>query len=407
MFSPARTPFSSLTILLILAVLIVIFGISAWLVVSRSNYHDSDFFTFWLAGRLLSGAQNPYDVTLWLEGHRQYGAAWIPNSIFPYPLPLAVLTLPLGLFSLEQAFFLWILLSQIFITLSLYLSIRWDDTIRLRHYFLPLLLGAFLFRPALVALRNGQLSPFLLLLVSLVSYLWTRHKWWQGAVVAAFLLLKPTIGLPVLGLCCIYLFLLGKYRPLMAAFLAALLIAVAGWLIDPGWISMFLSVGSGKFNETFGYNPSVWGLTGFFCRQSALCTVSWGGLFALVLVAATVYLLLVQGRRMSPALLLSLVIPVSLLITPYLWAYDQILLLVSVCMVVELLVRKRYPYMLAASFPLLFSLLSLLLLSLANTVGHDAWSAALPLLMVLLVGFLISKNPPGSIIYPLPVEQTT
>ena len=99
----AKTPFSSLSFPIILAAFIPLFGISAWIIVSALDYQNSDFFTFWLAGRLLSNAQNPYNSGLWLEGHRLYGAEWVPNSILPYPLPLALITLPLGLYPLKTA----------------------------------------------------------------------------------------------------------------------------------------------------------------------------------------------------------------------------------------------------------------------------------------------------------------
>lgn len=407
MFSPtpAKTPFSSRLLLIWMVVLIPVFGISAWLIVSRLNYRDSDFFTFWLAGRLLSVAQNPYDSSLWLAGHRLYGAAWIPNSIFPYPLPLAIAALPLGVFDLKSGYFLWISLSQVFITLSIYLSVNWDSTVRFKFLFVPLLLGAFLFRPTLVALRNGQISAFLLLLLALVSFLWTRRRWWQGAVLVSLLVFKPTIGLPVAGLCILYLFVQKQYRAIGTSLLTLVLMAVAGWLIDPEWIGKFLAVGGGKFNETFGYNPSIWGLSGFICQQSRLCTVTVGSLFSIAIIAATLLLIAVRGKWCSPPLVLGLVVPVSLLITPYLWAYDQILLLVSVCLIVELLARKGYPFLMAASFPILFSLVSLFLLYLANISGHDAWSAGISFIAISLILFLVSKDPPGSIIYSRELEQ--
>ena len=399
-----KTPFSSIPFFIILAVLIPLFGISAWIIVSALDYQNSDFFTFWLAGRLLSHGQNPYETGLWLEGHRQFGADWVPNSIFPYPLPLALIPLPLGLFQLKTAYVIWICLSQLFITLSIYLSVSWDSKVRIKHLFLPLLLGAFLFRPALVTLRNGQLSAFLLFILALTLYLWNHQKWWQGAVVASFLILKPTIGLPVLGLSVLYLLILKKVRAIGALVFSLSLLAAFGWLIDPGWLNKFLTVGGGKFSETFGYNPTIWGMAGYACQQASLCTTAAGGALALGLVVAIIILITTRGRLTPPGLMLSLIIPVSLLVTPYLWAYDQILLIICVTVLADLFIRKGYPYLLVACFPILFSLISLLLLYLAVITGHDAWSAVLSLIVLVAIWMQLLKDPPDSVKEPISLE---
>ncbi len=401
----AKTPFSSFSLPVILALLIPLFIASAWIIVSALDYHNSDFFTFWLAGRLISNGQNPYDTTLWLEGHQLYGTDWVPNSIFPYPLPLAFITLPLGLFPLKTAYFIWICLSQLFITLSIYLSVSWDKTVRIKHLFLPLLFAAFLFRPALVTLRNGQLSAFLLFVLALTIYLWNHQKWWQGAVVASLLILKPTIGLPVLGLSFLYLLILKKVQSIGALVLSISILAVFGWLIDPDWVSQFLTVGSGKFSETFGYNPTVWGLAGYGCQQANLCTTAVGGALALLLTLVIIYLIFTRGRQIAPGLMLSLIIPVSLLVTPYLWAYDQILLIISISVLAEKFTRSGYPYLLVASFPIIFSLISLLLLYLAVISGRDAWSAVLSFLILVIVWLQIPQDPPDSVTNSISLEQ--
>lgn len=145
----------------------------------------------------------------------------------------------------------------------------------------------------------------------------------------SLLALKPTFGLPFSGFYCLYLLVLKKFRALSVSLLSLVLLPISGCLIDPDWIGKFVTVGSGKFNQTIGHNPSIWGIAGIVCQQSRFCTITVGGLIALGLIGATLYLIVARGKWLSPTPMFSLVIPVSLPITPYLWAYDQILLLTA------------------------------------------------------------------------------
>jgi len=67
--------------------------------------------------------------------------------------------------------------------------------------------------------------------------------------------------------------------------------------------------------------------------------------------------------------------------------------------------RMGYPYLLVASFPILVSLISLLLLYLAAISGHDAWSAVLSLLILVIVWLQIPKDPPDSVTNTIRSEQ--
>jgi hypothetical protein len=69
--------------------------------VRQCDFQSSNFTFFWLAGRMVMEGENPYDETQYLAGHETYGIKWQPNKIFPYPLPLAIFCIPLGLLSLR------------------------------------------------------------------------------------------------------------------------------------------------------------------------------------------------------------------------------------------------------------------------------------------------------------------
>ena len=73
--------------------------LAAWLavkIVGSMDYHhnDNDFFTFWLAGHLVTQGGSPYDTAQWLAGYQQFEIGFIPNPAFLYPLQLALLLAP-------------------------------------------------------------------------------------------------------------------------------------------------------------------------------------------------------------------------------------------------------------------------------------------------------------------------
>src|ERR1700687_3685239 len=135
-------------------------------VVYSLAYIDSDFFAYWLAGYMNWSGQNPYVSEQYLAARRFFGATWMPDAIFPYPLPLATLLAPLGLLRLDLAYIVWIAGSLVLIVVALFMILFRENDARLKHYVVPLVAGLLVFRPVWVTLRDGQLGgPMLFLLV--------------------------------------------------------------------------------------------------------------------------------------------------------------------------------------------------------------------------------------------------
>ena len=106
----------TVTALLVLALLGIAFVLVAVAVVYSQDYADTDFFTFWLGARMRWSGLDPYVSADWLAGHALYGSKWIANPVYPYPLPLAALTAPLGALPLATAYVVWVALSLAMIT---------------------------------------------------------------------------------------------------------------------------------------------------------------------------------------------------------------------------------------------------------------------------------------------------
>ncbi len=183
---------------------ILFFALALFVVHTMTDPRVSDFFTFWLAGRLTLQGQDVYSQSLWLAAHHDYGSTWMPNPIFPYPIPLALFLVPLGLFPLRSAFLIWTLTAEILSTVSAFLLTEsLKDKAFLR---IVLIFTIFLFRPVLVSLFSGQLAPFFFFILSIAVFLWEREKWFWGGIVISLLNLKPSYGALILILAGVWLF---------------------------------------------------------------------------------------------------------------------------------------------------------------------------------------------------------
>ncbi len=122
---------------------------------------NSDFFTFWLGGKMIGEGQDPFNPVLWKAGHELAGSTWLENLIYCYPLPLAYLTIPFGVLPIALAAPVWLFLSACSMILAILIiqsrTKGWSQVNRL----FPVILGLALFRPVLTTIRNGQLGRFL------------------------------------------------------------------------------------------------------------------------------------------------------------------------------------------------------------------------------------------------------
>jgi Glycosyltransferase family 87 len=360
-------------------------------------YRDSDFFTFWLAGYMNWTGQNPYSSAEWLGQHHALGATWFPNPVFPYPLPLATLLAPLGLLRLDTAYIVWISLSFLLLVVALFVILLRRPAPRLKHYLFPILAGLLLFRPMWVTLHDGQLGAVLLFALVISAALLEDRRWFLGGLAAALVAVKPTLGVPILGLLGLWLLATRQWRALagLGAGLAVLL--ALGLARDPNWVGEFLTVGQWKLSTGFGFSPSLWGMAGAVCGHAPGCTTWLGGALAGALTVGLAAVLLLFSARYSALQVVALSIVASLLVTPYLWAYDQILLLLPITLVIGALIERSPVFLLNALAFLALDVLALGLLFLALQTGEDVWSGLLPLLVGAALLWPLNKSEIGTL----------
>ena len=359
----------------------------------RQNYMvDGDFFEHWLAGRLVWTSKNIYDTQVWTPEHVRYGNTVDRNPVFPSPPATAFVMAPVGLLPLNVASVSWVVLSAGLILLSTRYVLSLSDIHTRMPYLLPILAGVFLFRPVMVTLRNGQFGAVLLFCSAMVVWFWARDRWFAGGLALGLFFLRPNLGLAIIGLVCIWLLLRKRWSALGGVMVSLAGLAALSWAKYPNWLAGMLAMGDTKLSNTFGYHPNLWGLAGVICRHELTCTLTSGSLFVLLLSGISVLAYARLSSREDPKVALGFILPLALMFTPYMWAYDQILLVVPILIITINLYRRGVPYLLTATFPLLMACLALALLAVDLRLGTDAPGVILSLACFALMFLRVSPE---------------
>lgn len=387
---------------LLILILLPIFYEIAQAIVNTNRLPNTDFFTYWLAGRLTLSGENPYSSETWIAGHHQYGATWIPNATFIYPLPLSLFFSPFGFLSYYQAKIVWVTFSQLFIFLSLLILLNPYPRLLIKKYFIPLLAGVVLFRSTILSLFVGQLSGFLLFICACIVYLWETGKWWQGSILLPLLAMKPNLGVPIILVLLIYIVFQREGKALIAFAASGLVLLIAGWIQNPIWITEFLKAGNTKLIGTFGFSPTIWGLSSQLCDFQLNCVIGVGGLFSLLFLAGTIKLFI--KKSFSPAFVISMAITGTLFLTPYTWPYDQLLLVVPIITVTMQMAKANYRLLYTVAIFLLIDLLTMVLLTISAKINLEIWNAIIPISVYCILVWCMTKD---GLISPKPIGNGT
>ena len=248
---------------------------------------------------------------------------------FPYPPWYGLSTFYLGLLPARAAATLWFELNLAMLFLSIwFLTDRWDGRLRLVAF--PL---ALFFLPVLGALSVGQYDFPVLLGTSLLIYSLRKENVALTVLGAVLLTFKPHVGalilVSALGWLIVNRSSFGRdvMRPLITVGVSLM---VAGFIADPAWIISYPKMLLSYQNEG---NVSA-------CSECASLPVwlsRWffdGSLSRATMIAVVLLILLmllfyfVRSSLLSHELLLTAALLVTLLVSPYLYNYDFLLLLV-------------------------------------------------------------------------------
>ncbi len=347
----------------------------------RVDYINNGFFKFWLAGYMTWTPEHPYSLEDWDAGHKQFGATWMDEKRFAYPLPLALIVAPLGLLPIPTAYILWDFLAQTLIAACLlWLATHWEGLNR-RLYVLFLLVAATLNGNIYLGLMTGTLAALFLAFLTLALFFLERKHDLRAGFFLALVILKPPL-VTILVLLGVWLLFSRRWRVVGGMAIGGLLLLVVGFLQDPQWLQKFLGTGDSLLGMRLGHQPTILSYTRLACGGDLSCAMTWYGVIALLLVALFAFILWRTHARLNPLQAFSLAIPLGLLLPPYIWSYDYTLLVIPIAYVAFEMVRRQKTYIYATLFLLVLTALALAGLILfwmnpdndALTIQRDMWS---------------------------------
>ncbi|MCC7117542.1 MAG: DUF2029 domain-containing protein [Anaerolineales bacterium] len=350
---------------------------------------DTNFSFFWLAGRMTLQGQNPYDETQYLAGHDTYQIGWRPNKIFPYPLPLALLCVPLGLFSLEDAHRLWQGLTLLIVALTIYVTLRqWARPAQHRLFF-PLLIASFFFGPLYLSLETGSIGALSLLAVLLGGLALQKEKPLLAGIFFSLTILKPPQGLTILILLGIWFLARKNWKAIYGLALGGIMLLALGLIQDPLWLTKFLHASGAVMDRTQGVQSNVWAFAYLACGGATPCSNLLGAAGSLTLLGLGGYFLWRKQAQLTAFEALSFIIPIGFVSTVYLWEYDQILYILPLVWVIGQFVQKTKSYLHAFLFLILIIFYAFFAVSELGATQRDLWSLGNTL--ILLAGFWLAS----------------
>jgi hypothetical protein len=197
-------------------------------------------------------------------------------------------------------------------------ALRWRDY---RRYLLWIIVGLALFRPIFSAIANGQLAPILFFLLAAAFYLHRRGYPFMAGVLLALQVTKPNLTVffvPLLGL---ILLVRRDWRALSGLVAGGLGLLLASWIVLPGWIFQWLA--AAEKGRVASITPTAWGLA-----HDLVGEVYWTALAGAIVAILVLGTVVVIWRQKDDDGLFSLgfALGVSTFATPYLWAYEQLVL---------------------------------------------------------------------------------
>jgi hypothetical protein len=364
------------------------------------DYLNNGFFTFWLAGHLPWSGGQPYSSTDWVNGHHIHGATWIPNKIFPYPLPLALVTAPLGLLPINQAYILWDMLAQVLIAFCiLWLATHWEGANR-QLFAIFVLAAAILNGNIFLGLMTGTFAAFFLAILTLSLYFIEKRRPVLAGIALAGLALKPPL-LTVVVLIGLWLLIRRNWRAIAGLMAGGLGLLAIGMIQDIHWVEKFRGASENLLSMRLGNQPTILSYTRLACNGDLSCAMGAYGLIALALTAIFTWLVWKRGAELSPLDVFSAGIALGVLLPPYLWSYDYALLIIPICYIAFDLIRRRETYLYSTIFLLILDVLSIIGLVLfwmnpaseALTIQRDMWSIWVGILVLAVTWWMVFQSP--------------
>jgi len=349
---------------------------------AHQDYTNSNFFFFWLSGHMIRLGQNPYDQNQWLAGHAAFGATWIPNKIFPYPLPLAFLMVPLGLLPLGQSYIVWQIISQIIIAITVYVLLQhWQEQPQ-RILFLPLTIFLLFFGPVFLTLQVGSIGPLALGAVLLSILFLEKDQSFLAGFALALTTLKPPQGVTILALAGIWFLARREWKAILGIGLGGIFLLLLGIIRDPLWLVKFHGASEAVLDRTLGIHSNIYSFTYLACSQNLSCMWIFGTIGTILALGLGGIYLWHNRERLTPWEAFNIILPLGFVSTIYLWSYDQLLYVIPITWIAAKLIERTKSYIPAFIFLIVLDLFSFIALVVQANTHKDLLSIVITILML-------------------------
>jgi hypothetical protein len=295
--------------------------------VRNDDYTERDYMNLWAGGRAVLDGADPHDEAVWIPLRKSYGAEWEANLVAPHPLWTYILVAPLATITVPVSVALWLTFSEIALLGSLYLLFVVYGKFKPGLIdFALILLGALLTRWMMLVFHNGQMSPLLLLIVTLFVVLMTQGKPFWAGFALAFVALKPSPFLLFVPLIGVWLIVNRRWRAIMGGLAAFGALASSALVVRPDWYTEWLAIR--RVTAVTIRTPTVWGIVTDIWPDYGLLI----GLILVVVMMTGLGIWFAQ-RRLGAADATAVALCASLAVTPYIWPYDHLLLLLPLAVI--------------------------------------------------------------------------
>ena len=353
---------------------------------------NSNFSFFWLAGRMVLDGENPYDQTQYLAGHDKHGIEWQPNKIFPYPLPLAIICVPLGFLSIDNAYILWTTLTLLITAATIFILLRQWESSAHQRLFIPVFVFMLFFGPHYLTLHTGAISAFTVLIILSAILLLEKEKSLAAGILLSLTMLKPPQGVTILLLAGIWFVARRNWKAIFGVAIGGMALLLIGMIQDPLWIVKFSGASEAVMDRTLGVHSNVWAFAYLICRGTSPCSALLGGTLGLILLGLAGLFLWQTQAKVTAWEAFNVIIPAAFVSTIYLWSYDQLPYIIPIVWIVGTLVKRTRSYLSAFVFLVALDLFSLFALSQHATTSKDLWSLGNTILVLGMVGALLAQR---------------
>jgi hypothetical protein len=334
--------------------------------------------SLWTGGKAVILGVNPYDVDVWQPLRAAYGSNWMPDQTSPYPLWTHILFVPLSFLTTRMAAAIWMTFCELSLILAPFLVVQefdWEG-----YLLFPLLAGVVFYRPVIPAITNGQVSPVLLLILVGSYSLYKNGHPFAAGLLLTLETIKPNATAILLFTAVLVFVMHRRWSSLTGLIVGGTSLTLISWIILPGWPLQWIATASkSSKSQLTCMTPSLWGLA-YDLGGAQL----WPG--SAIAAGTILYLALLYSlwkqRGVEWGFGLSLAVIASVFLTPYLWAYEHVVLLfpntIALCWGLDSKVGSRWFWWGGWAASTVVSSWLLFFVALQRNV--DTWSSLMPLI---------------------------